>query len=131
LQGDWFLTGDHVRHSGDGALHYLGRADELMTAGGFRVSPLEVEQALADMPGLNEVAVTEVEIRPDVRIIAAFYTSAQPIAEQALTAFAAQRLARYKQPRLYRRVPVLPRGANGKLSRRNLRAQFKADDDHA
>lgn len=131
LQGAWFLTGDRVRREADGAVHYLGRDDDMMNAGGFRVAPPEVERALADYPELDDIAVTDVEIRPGVRVIAAFYTSAQTIAEDALTAFAAQRLARYKQPRLYRRVPVLPRGANGKLSRRNLRAQFKVDDDHA
>ncbi|MCX8509402.1 MAG: AMP-binding protein, partial [Rhodobacteraceae bacterium] len=45
--GDWFLTGDLAQMRADGAVTYLGRADDMMNAGGFRVSPLEVEVALA------------------------------------------------------------------------------------
>jgi len=131
LHGDWFVTGDRVAQAKDGAITYLGRDDDMMNAGGFRVSPLEVERALADAPGIDDIAVTDVEIRPDVRIIAAFYTAPAPLDDAALNAFAAGRLARYKQPRLYQHLPSLPRGANGKLSRRALRAQFKADDDNA
>jgi len=131
LQGDWFVTGDRVMQAENGAITYLGRDDDMMNAGGFRVSPLEVERALADAPGLEDIAVTDVDIRPGVRIIAAFYTAADPLPEDRLNTFAAARLARYKQPRLYRHLPALPRGANGKLSRRALRALFKADDDNA
>jgi acyl-coenzyme A synthetase/AMP-(fatty) acid ligase len=129
LQGEWFVTGDRVARAPDGAITYLGRDDDMMNAGGFRVSPLEVERALADHPAIDDIAVTDIDIRPDVRIIAAFYTGPQPLDDAALNAFAAARLARYKQPRLYRYLPSLPRGANGKLSRRALRAMFKANDD--
>ena len=76
LQGDWFVTGDRVARAQDGAITYLGRDDDMMNAGGFRVSPLEVERALADHPEIDDIAVTDVEIRPDVRVIAAFYTGA-------------------------------------------------------
>jgi acyl-coenzyme A synthetase/AMP-(fatty) acid ligase len=41
--GDWFLTGDTVSMADDGAITYLGRDDDMMNAGGYRVSPLEVE----------------------------------------------------------------------------------------
>ena len=44
----------------------------MMNAGGFRVSPLEVEAALAGCPGVAEVAVAEHRVRDDVRIIAAY-----------------------------------------------------------
>ncbi|SUZ30662.1 Benzoate--CoA ligase [Roseibaca ekhonensis] len=131
LQDDWFVTGDRVKQAPDGAITYLGRDDDMMNAGGFRVSPLEVEHALAAHPALDDLAVTDVEIRPGVWIIAAFYTAASAVDDAALMGFAAERLARYKQPRLYRHLPTLPRGANGKLSRRALRAQIKADDDRA
>ncbi|NCW69066.1 MAG: long-chain fatty acid--CoA ligase, partial [Marivivens sp.] len=43
--GDWFLTGDVGRMSEDGAIKYEGRADDMMNAGGYRVSPVEVEEA--------------------------------------------------------------------------------------
>ena len=119
-QGDWFLTGDtgHMTDAGD--IHYHGRADDMMNAGGFRVSPLEVENALLSFPGLQDVGVTEIEVKADTKIIAAFYVASDTVDENALAAHAAARLARYKQPRLYRRVSELSRNANGKLVRRAL-----------
>ena len=125
-QGDWFLTGDMGAMAVDGQITYLGRADDMMNPGGYRVSPLEVEAALSAFPGLTQVGVTEVEVKADTRIIAAFYTAPRPLNETALKAFAAANLARYKQPRAYIHLPELPTGANGKLLRRALRAQFKA-----
>lgn len=122
FEGDWYITGDRGQMAADGQVTYLGRDDDLMNAGGFRVSPLEVEAALLGFEGLNEVAVTEVEIKPGVHVIAAFYTAARPLDETALAAHAALGLARYKQPRLYRHVDSLPRNPNGKLLRKALRS---------
>lgn len=126
LTGAWFLTGDHARMDEDGAITYVGRNDDMMNAGGFRVSPLEVERALADHPGISDIACTEIEVKPGVTIIAAFYTGPAALPVPDLESFAASRLARYKQPRLYRHCDSLPRGANGKLSRRALRTIHKA-----
>lgn len=118
-RGEWFVTGDIVRQATDGAITYLGRADEMMNAGGYRVSPLEVEAAFA---GLAEVAVTEVEVKAGVRVIAGFYAGEAD--EAALDLRATERLARWKQPRLWMRVDALPRSANNKLNRRALRALY-------
>ncbi|WP_299420346.1 class I adenylate-forming enzyme family protein [uncultured Shimia sp.] len=126
FQGDWFLTGDLGQMDTEGHITYLGRADDMMNAGGFRVSPLEVEAALLPFPEISAIAVTDVEIKADTRIIAAFYTSDHDLVEDALKAFAETHLARYKQPRLYKRLPALPSNANGKLNRRALRDTYKA-----
>lgn len=126
-RGGWFLTGDLGVMDSDGQIAYRGRADDMMNAGGFRVSPAEVEVALSGLPGVEALAVTDVEIRPDVRVIAAFYTGPAEIDPAILEAEAARHLARYKQPRLYRRLDSLPTGPNGKLSRRALRDSFVPD----
>lgn len=131
LQGDWFLTGDRATMAKDGALTYLGRDDDMMNAGGFRVSPLEVERTLFDHPAITDIACTEVAVKAGVTVIAAFYTSAAPVDETALHSFAADRLARYKQPRIYVHCATLPRGANGKLSRRKLRESYEGQNDPA
>ena len=125
FQGDWFLTGDQGCRDADGQITYLGRDDDMMNAGGFRVSPLEVEAALATFPEVSSIGVTQVEIKPDVYVIAAFYTADRPLDDAALQRYADTKLARYKQPRLYVHLPVLPTGANGKLQRRALRTGFK------
>lgn len=124
--GDWFLTGDMVRMADEGALTYLGRSDDMMNAGGYRVSPVEVEEAMRRHPGIEDCAAAEVAVRADASVIACFYTAAATPDEHALATHAAAHLARYKQPRLFVRVPALPRGANNKLLRRVLRQEWEA-----
>ncbi|MEM1301136.1 MAG: class I adenylate-forming enzyme family protein [Pseudomonadota bacterium] len=120
LNNGWFQTADLAQQNDEGQITYLGRDSDLMNAGGFRVSPLEVEAALSDMPGLDTVAVTEVEVKPGTTVIAAAYTAADALEQADLQNFATQRLARYKQPRIYVHVDAFPTGPNGKLSRRKL-----------
>ena len=124
FRGDWFLTGDQGAMDETGHVSYLGRDDDMMNAGGYRVSPLEVEAALSHAPGITQVAVTEIEIKADTRIITAFYTAPAPVEEATLKAFAQAHLARYKQPRAYVHIDTLPTGANGKVLRRALKPLF-------
>jgi acyl-coenzyme A synthetase/AMP-(fatty) acid ligase len=124
-QSEWFLTGDLVRMAQDGALTYIGRADDMMNAGGVRVSPIEVEAALNAHPAILESAAAEVTVKADTTVIAAFYVSNGPVETAELERFVADRLARYKCPRIYARVEALPKGANGKLLRRRLRERYE------
>lgn len=124
-QGDWFLTGDSASMAEDGAITYLGRDDDMMNPGGFRVSPLEVEAALS--PLIPDCAVCEVEVSPGTRIIACFYTAPAALPCETLQAQAEASLARWKQPRHWQRVEVLPRNANNKLNRRALPALFERE----
>lgn len=126
LTGDWFDTGDLGAMAADGSITYHGRADDMMNAGGYRVSPQEVEAALHDAPGLHGLAVTQIEVKPDVHIIAAFYTADTALDEDALHRYADARLAHYKCPRAYVHIPALPTGPNGKLSRKALKQYWSA-----
>ena len=126
MQGEWFLTGDQGSMDSDHQITYLGRNDDMMNAGGFRVSPVEVESCLARFDGITGIGAAEVAIKEDVSVIAAFYTATAPLDEAALRRYAEANLARYKQPRLYIHLPDLPMGANGKLLRAKLRQQFEA-----
>ncbi|MEO1106556.1 MAG: class I adenylate-forming enzyme family protein [Pseudomonadota bacterium] len=126
MQGDWFLTGDHGAMAVDGQITYLGRGDDMMNAGGYRVSPVEVESALSNYPGITQVGAAAVEVKQDTFVIAAFYTGPQRLDEDALRAYVQANLARYKQPRAFVHLPELPTGGNGKLLRRALPAYFKA-----
>jgi acyl-coenzyme A synthetase/AMP-(fatty) acid ligase len=123
FRGEWFLTGDRARMEAGGAITYLGRADDVMNAGGFRVSPGEVEAALESHPGVREAAAVELAVREGVSIIAAFYVpEGEPPPEADLAAHCAARLAAYKTPRAFHVRAALPRDANGKLRRAELRA---------
>lgn len=127
FQGDWFLTGDIGLMMDDGAIRYDGRDDDMMNAGGYRVSPIEVETALTAHPAITEAAACAVQLRTDTSVIAAFYVASDVVEDDALRAFLATRLAGYKQPRLYIAKDRLPRGANNKLLRRVLRQQWETD----
>ncbi|RUU60596.1 acyl-CoA synthetase [Mesorhizobium sp. M2C.T.Ca.TU.002.02.1.1] len=128
FHGDWFAGGDLASFDADGYLWHHGRADDIMNAGGFRVSPLEVEAALAPCPGIAELAVAEHEVRAGVSVIAAFVVTSEDASLRAedIATFAEQRLAAYKRPRVIFFVPTLPRSANGKLLRRKLTGTVRA-----
>jgi acyl-coenzyme A synthetase/AMP-(fatty) acid ligase len=129
--GEWFLTGDIVSMAEDGALIYHGRADDMMNAGGVRVSPIEVESALNAHPAILESAAAEVGVKADTTVIAAFYVANGRVETAELERFVAGRLARYKCPRIYTRVEALPKGPNGKLLRRRLREIYEETHGHA
>ncbi|HEY8130024.1 MAG TPA: class I adenylate-forming enzyme family protein [Hyphomicrobium sp.] len=126
FRGDWFVGGDLGTIDADGYVTHLGRVNELMNAGGYRVSPLEIEAALAACPGIAEVACTEIRVRSDVSIIGAFVVrnNKATIDAAAVKAFAAECLAAYKVPREIVFVQRLPRTANGKVQRKALTAML-------
>jgi acyl-coenzyme A synthetase/AMP-(fatty) acid ligase len=122
-RGEWFVGGDLASMDVDGYVYHHGRANDLMKALGYRVSPLEVEAVLAEHPAVAEVACAEARVRADVSIIAAFvvaHAGAQ-IDQAEIEKFAAERLAAYKRPRAIVVVDALPRTANGKIMRSALR----------
>ncbi|MGG7644673.1 class I adenylate-forming enzyme family protein [Rhodovulum sp. YNF3179] len=125
FSGEWFLTGDTVAMAADGSVTYLGRDDDMMNAGGFRVSPLEVEAALTAHPAISEAAATTVEVKAGAEVIAGFYAAETALDTADLDAWCAARLARYKCPRLFVHLDALPKGANGKIRRKALREGWK------
>ena len=117
----WFLTGDHARIGENGAYYYTGRKDDMMNAGGFRVSPIELEHCLSQVQGITTLACVEVEVKADAKIIVGFYTSASSDSETHLKDHAQTHLADYKRPKAYVRLDALPQNANGKINRNALR----------
>lgn len=124
-QGRWFRTGDVAQMAEDGAITHLGRRDDLLNAGGFRVSPTEVEAAFQDCSGLQACAAVQIEPSPGTTIIALFYEASCAIDEPLLRQRAENALARWKQPRHYQRLDALPRTGTGKLIRKALAARYR------
>jgi len=123
LRGDWFVGGDIATMDADGYVAHHGRANDIMKALGYRVSPLEVETVLHQHPAIAEVACAEVRVRADVSVIGAFVVpkpGATPDVKD-IERFAAERLADYKRPRAIQIVDALPRTANGKVMRSALK----------
>ena len=76
FRGEWFVSGDLVHVDEDGYVVHHGRADDVMSSMGYRVSPVEVEHCLAQHPAVADVAVTEVAVREGVTLITAFVVAA-------------------------------------------------------
>jgi acetyl-CoA synthetase len=122
-RGEWFVSADLVHLDDDGYVHHHGRADDVMTALGYRVSPLEVERVLARHPAVADVAVAAPVVRDDgLRVVTAFVVPEPGAALDPgdLLAHARKHLAAYKCPREVRVVGSLPRTRNGKVMRRVL-----------
>lgn len=122
MDGEWFATGDTAELDADGYVWCHGRIDDMMNAGGFRVSPLEVEKALLQHPDIADAGVREWRVSETASIIAAFLVPREDSAPQDadVLAFVSERLAAYKLPKQIWFVPALPRTANGKLNRKAL-----------
>ncbi len=122
MEGAWFATGDTAEFDADGYVWCHGRIDDMMNAGGFRVSPIEVESVLLQHPLVAEAGVREWRVSETASIIAGFIVPREGAApeEHDLLAFVRERLAAYKMPKQIWFVAALPRTANGKLIRKAL-----------
>ena len=122
LTEEWFATGDTAEFDADGYVWCHGRIDDMMNAGGFRVSPLEVEHVLLQHPDIADAGVREWRVSDTASIIAAFLVPREGVVpnEAPIQAFVSDRLAAYKLPKQIWFVPALPRTANGKLNRKAL-----------
>jgi long-chain acyl-CoA synthetase len=116
-----FTVGDLGHLDDEGYLYLDGRRDDLVISGGVNVYPAEVEAALADVVGVEEVAVFGVvDERWGERVCAAVVIApgADPgVVMAACAEHASSHLAGYKQPKQYEVVEALPRTATGKVRR--------------
>ncbi len=129
VSDDGFVrTGDLARIDADGFVWIEGRESDLINRGGNKVFPDEVEEVLASVSGVREVAVVG---RPDDRlgeVPVAFVVEGDGSVDDAdLEAAARANLVPYKVPVEYVRVPELPRSEVGKVLRRELTTNFTSD----
>jgi acyl-CoA synthetase (AMP-forming)/AMP-acid ligase II len=121
LRDGWYHTGDRVEVDDDGYFSVVGRTKEMIRSGGEWVAPVEVETALADYPGILEVAVFGA---PDPRwgelvCAAVVMRDGAPVPPvEDLRRHLDGRLAGYKHPRRVIAVDEVPRtAATGQLQR--------------
>lgn len=122
FRGEWFVSGDLVEIDANGYVWHHGRADEVMNALGYRVSPAEVEKCLLSHASVADAAVAERPGRDDVTIIKAYVVlrDGATASEEDILAHCAEHLAAYKRPRVAVFIDALPRNRNGKLVRAEL-----------
>jgi malonyl-CoA/methylmalonyl-CoA synthetase len=122
VRDGWFRTGDVGSRTEDGQLQIVGRrATDLIKSGGYKIGAGEIENVLAEHPGVVEVAVTG-EPDPDLgeRIVAWVVATAPAPGADELADLVARLLAPHKRPRVVRFVESLPRNELGKVLKRQL-----------
>ncbi|MFT3774443.1 MAG: AMP-binding protein [Minicystis sp.] len=121
----WFKTGDVAERAPDGYVRLLGRTSvDILKSGGYKLSALEIEEALRENDAVAEVAVVGV---PDEtwgdRVVAVVVPAPGRAADceaEVLRAWAKDRLAPYKVPREVIVTSALPRNALGKVVKPEL-----------
>jgi acyl-CoA synthetase (AMP-forming)/AMP-acid ligase II len=126
LRPEGLRTGDVGTMDAEGYLFLKGRESEMIKSGGHRISPLEIEQAIAKVPGVHEVAVGGVPDEGLGEAIAAFIVPDQgaTLTKKAILDGCFIALSKFKMPTHLFSVPDLPKGPTGKVQRRELARWF-------
>lgn len=119
----WLRTGDIAVVDDDGYMFIVDRAKDLIIVSGFNVYPAEVEEVIAELPGVSEVAVVGVPHPHSGEAVKAYVVleAGVDLDEGQVIQWCEQHLARYKCPSKVLFVEELPRGMAGKILRRVLR----------
>ena len=121
-----FITGDVATQAADGRVTLVGRAKDLIIAGGLNIYPKEIEEAIDALDGVDESAVIGVP-HPDMGegvVAVVVGEKGASLSEEAILGAIAGQLARFKQPRRVLVVDALPRNAMGKVQKAALRAEY-------
>ena len=123
--GGWFVTGDMATMAQDGRVSIVGRAKDLIIAGGLNIYPKEIELAIDALAGVGESAVIGVP-HPDLgEAVVAVVTRTDPSLDEAAILAGIADLARFKRPRHILFADALPRNAMGKVQKAALREAHK------
>jgi len=124
--GDLVTVGDVGYMDPDGYLFLCDRKRDMIISGGVNIYPAEIESVLIQMPGVRDCAVFGI---PDEEFGEAICAYVQPIGGNAVgasdvRAYLADRLAKYKIPKVVEFTPELPREDSGKIFKRKLRQPY-------
>ncbi|ADD04421.1 acyl-CoA synthetase [Natrialba magadii ATCC 43099] len=125
-ESGWFRTGDLVERDDEGYLWFVSRTDDVILTSGYRVGPMEVEEAILHHDAVEQVGVVGVPDETRGEAIKAFVQPATAVADAAklreeIRTLVRERLAEYEYPQEIEFVDELPTTTTGKIRRRSLR----------
>ena len=132
VRAGWLHTGDLGRLDAGDRLYLVDRKGDMIISGGYNIYPREVEDVIAEVPGVAEVAVIGLADPDWGQRVTALY-SVRPgaeVSEDAVLDHCRARLSSYKKPKELRRVEAFPLNATGKIAKKALRDQLAADGEH-
>ena len=122
LAGGWFHTGDLAKVDEDGYFYIVDRKKDLIIRGGYNIYPREIEEVLYEHPAVAEAAVIGLphsSLGEEVGAAVALKPGATATAEE-LRDYVKGQVAAYKYPRHVWIVDSLPKGATGKIQKRDI-----------
>jgi len=128
LRGGWFHSGDIGTMDDDGYVAIVDRVKDMINVSGFKVWPAEVEAAFYTHPAVLEAAVYGVPDRVRGERVSAAVTlrTGHQASPEGLRSHLQGQVATYKMPETIEIVQQLPKGATGKILKRELRAAAAA-----
>jgi acyl-CoA synthetase (AMP-forming)/AMP-acid ligase II len=120
----WFRTGDQGYLDDEGYLRLTGRIKELINRGGEKISPREIDEALLTHTAVTEAVCFGIPDRVYGEAVAAAVVLKDDATEADLIAHCRLSLADFKCPKIIYVVDAIPRGATGKIQRRNVAAEI-------
>ena len=118
----WLKTGDIVSVDNQGYISILDRKNDIIVVSGFNVYPNEVEEVIAEMKGIQEVAVVGIKTKEQGESVKAYIVREDPsIMPDRIIAHCKQFLTGYKIPKFIEFRTELPKSNVGKILRRELR----------
>ncbi len=129
MHGEHYRTGDAGYVDEAGYLFIVDRLKDMIVTGGENVYPAEIERVLQQHPGIAEIAVVGLPDPVWGEAVAAVIVPRDPApAAEEVVALSKRNLAGYKAPKRVFFVEALPRNANGKILKRELRRMFTEPD---
>ncbi len=116
----WLHTGD-LGYLRAGKLYLVDRKGDMIISGGYNIYPTEVEDVIAQIDGVREVAVVGVADPDWGQRVIAVVTTATPLAVDVVASHCRDQLASYKKPKDIFVIDEMPLGATGKISKLKLR----------
>ena len=128
MQGGLVYTNDEAYIDSDGDIILLGRRDDVISVGGIKVSPEEIESAARGIAGIADCACIPVpdEVAgsaPKLFIVREKPSSPNAKSHSEIASLLSQRLEAYKVPKYIEEIDEIPRAYNGKVLRRELKAR--------
>ena len=118
----WLHTGDMAKMDEDGFFYIVDRKKDMILVSGFNVYPNEVEDVVAMLPGVLEVAAVGVPDEKSGEVVKLVVVKKdESLTADQIKAHARENLTGYKQPRIIEFRKELPKTNVGKILRRELR----------
>ncbi|MCP4464561.1 MAG: AMP-binding protein [Planctomycetaceae bacterium] len=127
IRNGWFHSGDIGRMDEDGFFYIVDRVKDMISIGGVKVFPAEVERVFLDHPDISQIAIVGIPDPVFGEQVVAFIVSEAGRDSSAsewlddVAGFAKENLSNFKIPRQFFQVDELPRNPSGKILKTKLR----------